>query len=94
MARGETISKKSKPSAERAKYRRRPLPVPTHIFSVPSFCAAFGISQAFFFKLQSEGRGPRLTRIGSRVFISHTAADDWCRAREAETAAAATTAAE
>jgi hypothetical protein len=92
MAREQVTSKKSKPSTDRAKRRRGPLPVPTHVFSIPSFCAAFGFSEGFFFKLVSQGRGPRLMKIGGRTFVTFAAAEEWQREREQETAASKTAA--
>ena len=59
-------------------------------FSIEQFCAAHGgISQAFFHKLVSEGRGPKLMKVGARTLISVEAAAEWRRAREAATAATA-----
>jgi len=77
-----------KSSKEQAKRRRVPLPVPTAWFSIPSFCSAHGFSEAFFHKLSQIGKGPRITKIGGRTFITHEDAAEW-RARKAETAVAA-----
>jgi hypothetical protein len=85
-------TRKKSAAAGRVKHRRGPLPVPTHCFSIPSFCTAFGISEAFFHKLNTEGRGPRLMKIGRRTFVSHQAALEWQQQREAETAASMTAA--
>jgi hypothetical protein len=89
MAQHQTSGRKS---VGRVKYRRNTLPIPTHVFSIPSFCVAFGISEAFFHKLVSQGRGPSLMKIGRRTFVSHTAAAEWQRQCEAATAASMTAA--
>jgi hypothetical protein len=92
MARDEISGRKPRQSAGRAKRRRNTLPVPTHVFSIPSFCAAHGISEAFFHKLNNEGHGPRLMKVGGRTFITFEAAAEWRTVRETETAAAMTAA--
>jgi hypothetical protein len=57
-------------------------------YSVPDFCRLHGgISEAFFHKLVSEGRGPKLMKVGARTLISIEAAAAWRRACEAATAA-------
>jgi hypothetical protein len=57
-------------------------------YSIEQFCAAHGgISEAFFHKLVSEGRGPKLMKVGARTLISVEAAAAWRRACEAATAA-------
>jgi hypothetical protein len=57
-------------------------------FSIEQFCAAHGgISHAFFHKLVSEGRGPKLMKVGTRTLISVEAAAEWRREREAATTA-------
>jgi|SRR6516225_4701867 hypothetical protein len=63
-------------------------PTPTAVFSIASFCRAHGISEAFYFKLRQEGRGPREMRLGTRVFITHESAARWRIEREAATVAA------
>jgi hypothetical protein len=68
--------------------KREPNPPPTAIFSIKSFCAAHGISEAFFFELRKKRIGPAETRIGGRVFITHESAARWRSEREAATAAA------
>jgi len=52
-------------------------------FTVREFCAAHRISTAFYYVMKAEGWGPREMRAGARVLISHEAAADWRRAREA-----------
>jgi hypothetical protein len=89
MARDEISGKKPRQSAGHVKRRRGPLPVPTHVFSIPSFCAAHGFSEAFFHKLQSQGRGPRLMKVGGRTFVTFEAAAEWRTERERAAATAA-----
>jgi hypothetical protein len=61
---------------------------PTAVFSIASFCAAHGISEAFYFKLREQGQGPREMRVGRRVLISFESAARWRIEREAATTAA------
>jgi hypothetical protein len=89
MARAEITGKKSKSSTNREKRRRGPLPVPTHVFSIPSFCAAHGFSEAFFHKLVSQGNGPRLMKVGARTFVTFEAAAVWRAEHERAAATAA-----
>jgi hypothetical protein len=63
-------------------------PVPPAVFTIKTFCTAHHISEAFYFKLKSDGLGPREMHVGSRVFITFEAAAAWRREREAVTAAA------
>ena len=64
------------------KLRKPPSRTPTAMYSIPSFCQAHGISESFFHQLRTEGRGPRVLKLGARVFITHEAAAAWRRARE------------
>lgn len=54
--------------------------------SIPEFCAAHGVSRSFYFNMRRDGIGPREMRVGNRVLISHEAATDWRREREAAAA--------
>jgi predicted DNA-binding transcriptional regulator AlpA len=47
------------------------------VFSIATFCKAYGISRALFYKLQSQGRAPRTFNVGRRVLISKDAAQAW-----------------
>ena len=56
---------------------------PPLAMSIREFCAQHGgISEDLFFKMQREGWGPTVMKVGSRTLISHEAAADWRRARE------------
>jgi hypothetical protein len=57
-------------------------------YSIKEFCRAYRISEALYFKMKREGKGPRELHVGGRVIISIEAAANWQREREAETAAA------
>ena len=61
-------------------------PPPSQAYTIRQFCAAFGISEDFFYKLRRQGHGPRLMKVGTRTLISIDAADAWRREREAATA--------
>jgi predicted DNA-binding transcriptional regulator AlpA len=45
--------------------------------TIPEFCITHGISEAFFYKLQKEGKGPRTMSVGRRRLISIEAAKQW-----------------
>ena len=72
--------------ATKRKPRKPPSRTPTAMYSVPSFCAAHGISESFFYQLRAEGRGPRVLKLGARIFITFEAAAAWRRAHEKATA--------
>jgi hypothetical protein len=50
--------------------------------SIPEFCRRHHISESFFFRLRTEGLGPRVMKVGSRVLISKEASAEWRRSRE------------
>lgn len=52
-------------------------------FTVQEFCAEHGgISKPFFYKLQKEGKGPRLMKVGRRTLVTAEAAADWRKQME------------
>jgi hypothetical protein len=51
--------------------------------SIHAFCVRHDISEDLFFKMQREGWGPRVMRVGTRRLISQEAAAEWRKAREA-----------
>jgi hypothetical protein len=57
-------------------------------YSIDEFCKAHRISRAMYYKLDSQGLGPRVMRVGTRAIISKESAADWRRDREAEGAQA------
>jgi len=56
------------------------------MLSVAEFCHAHGISRGTFYKLLSEGSGPKAVKIGRRTLISGEAAEAWRRRLEREAA--------
>lgn len=54
-------------------------------YTVSSFCEEHHISRSYLYRLWSEGRGPRRTKLGRRTLISGEAAAAWRRQMEAET---------
>ena len=58
---------------------------PKLAFTIPQFCVAHGISEAFYYQLQKDGKGPATMRVGRRRLISIEAAKAW---REEKTVAA------
>jgi predicted DNA-binding transcriptional regulator AlpA len=73
----------TKPQSEAPLPERQELPALA--LTIPEFCVSHGISQALFYELQKDGRGPRTMRIGRRRLISLEEARRW---REAHTASA------
>jgi predicted DNA-binding transcriptional regulator AlpA len=53
------------------------------LLSINEFCIVHGISKAFFYKLQTQGNGPRTMKVGKRTLITIEAAAAWRRAMEA-----------
>ena len=51
--------------------------------TVREFCRDHKISLAFYYVMKNEGWGPAEMAAGARVLISHEAAADWRREREA-----------
>lgn len=55
-------------------------------YTIPEFCEAHGgISKVFFHKMQKEGYGPRITKVGTRTLITVEAAAEWLKKMEAAT---------
>ena len=73
------------PTGDSPKYRRKPKSVDPQALamSIHAFCVRHDISEDLFFKMQREGWGPRVMRVGTRRLISQEAAAEWRRAREA-----------
>jgi predicted DNA-binding transcriptional regulator AlpA len=89
MPREVTSPNGRKSDVSLANRRDPPSSEPRLALSIPQFCAAFGISADFFYKLKRQGQGPRLMKVGKRTLISVAAADAWRIEREAATAASA-----
>jgi predicted DNA-binding transcriptional regulator AlpA len=53
------------------------------VYSIKEFCARYDTSRTAFYRLQREGRGPRLMKVGRRTVISHEAAQEWAQSMEA-----------
>jgi len=49
----------------------------SEVFSINTFCKAYGISRALFYKLQIDGKAPKTFNLGRRVLISREAAQAW-----------------
>ena len=61
---------------------------PRGAYTVAEFAEAHRISEAFVYKLMSQGEGPAVMKLGTRTLISFEAAAAWRAEREAATAAA------
>jgi len=94
-ARGRVVGKRDRRVKTKRKTHDRPQAraPPTapgaevRAYSIPEFCRVHGgISEAFFHKLVSEGRGPKLMKVGARTLISIEAATAWRAQQEAATA--------
>jgi predicted DNA-binding transcriptional regulator AlpA len=55
---------------------------PRLALSIPEFCEAHGISEAFYYKLKKQGKGPREMKVGARTLITFESAAEWRRTRE------------
>jgi hypothetical protein len=53
-------------------------------FSIPEWAERNRVSVSLYHKLQKEGLGPRVMRVGKRTLISAEADAQWRRDREAE----------
>ena len=52
-------------------------------YTVKEFCRQTRISQKTFYELRKRGQGPRIIRLGRRVYIGQETALAWVREREA-----------
>jgi hypothetical protein len=52
------------------------------LLTVPEFCKEYRLSVALFYKLQSLGRAPTVTKVGAKSLISREAAEQWRKQRE------------
>jgi hypothetical protein len=65
-----------------------PIPPPQRLaLSILEFCDAHGISEAFYFKLRKQRKGPREMRLGKRTLVTFESAAEWRRERELASAA-------
>jgi hypothetical protein len=66
--------------------RARPLAraPPTFALTMPEFCVSHNISEAFYYMLQKDGRGPRTMRVGRRRLISVEEARRWREERTSQ----------
>jgi hypothetical protein len=60
-------------------------PPPILALTIPQFCEAHNISEAFYYALQKQGKAPRSMRVGRRRLISLEEAAKW-RAQQVEAA--------
>jgi hypothetical protein len=77
LSRGGGMTKPKKPKNQK---------LPHLAMTVDEFCTAFRISKPFFYKLRSQGLGPREMKLGARTLISMAAADEWRKIVEEPTA--------
>jgi predicted DNA-binding transcriptional regulator AlpA len=57
-------------------------------FTVQEFCRQTRISRQLFYNLQERGEGPKIIRLGRRVYIAQETAMEWLKEREAITQSA------
>jgi predicted DNA-binding transcriptional regulator AlpA len=57
-------------------------PTPRLALNIPEFCEAHRISEAFYYKLKKQGKGPREMEVGVRKLITLESAAEWRRERE------------
>ena len=53
-------------------------------YTIREFCARHRLSMSMYYKMRTQGRGPREMHVGRHVVISREAAAKWRRAREAD----------
>jgi hypothetical protein len=90
MARAEVTGRKPQPTAGTSTETPPPIrgpPVPIGAYSIAQFCAAHDLSEDMFYKMQRQGWGPAVMKVGTRTLISVESAAAWRREREAATAA-------
>lgn len=56
--------------------------LPGDLHTIESFCLANRISEAMYYKLKRQHKGPREMKVGKRTLITPEAEADWRRARE------------
>jgi len=56
--------------------------LPLGAYTIREFARAHGISADMFYKMQREGWGPTVMKVGSRTLISVEAAAAWRRRQE------------
>lgn len=54
----------------------------THAQSVPEFCLSNNISRSLFYKLQRQGNGPRIMKVGRRTLITPESSNEWRKRME------------
>jgi hypothetical protein len=80
---GGKVGGKKPPQTDTTYKRKPPSADPQALaLSIHAFCILHGISEDMYFKMQREGWGPVVMRVGSRTLISCEAAAEWRRARE------------
>ena len=77
-----TKSEPEAPATAKATPIRGP-PTPAAWYTIRTFCEAHKLSQAMYFKLKADKRGPRVTSVGSRRYITFEDAAKW-RAQQQE----------
>jgi len=94
MIRPETTGKKpglgAKCNSDLPSLKDDEPPPPRLALTILEFCAAFRISDDFYYKLKRQCKGPREMKVGKRTLISLVAADEWRIEREREGAGAST----
>ena len=75
------MARKPKP---RKRTRKITPPPDRRAYTIVEFCEAFGIGEAFYYKLKKQGKGPVEMKVGARTLISVEATDDWRRDRESQ----------
>jgi predicted DNA-binding transcriptional regulator AlpA len=54
-------------------------------FDIPQTCKAAGISRPMLYKLWKLKKGPAITKIGRRIFVSPSALKSWLKQMEVDT---------
>lgn len=52
------------------------------MMTIPEFCARMRIGMSTFYNLVNRRKAPRITYIGTKVFITEEAAEKWQKSNE------------
>lgn len=52
------------------------------MMTIPEFCARMRIGRSTFYNLVNRRKAPRITYIGTKVFITEEAAEKWQKSNE------------
>ena len=54
----------------------------TQAFTVKEFCKMHSISESFFYKLRTQGKAPKIIKVGAKTLITDNSANEWRKSME------------